>query len=286
MNWPLKAQPNWPESWRLSHLYDTLELGVSLVPGRRGYGSAWRNRQRRTIELIRSVAAPPARILDVAAAQGNLSLRLAEMGYHVSWNDLRSELADYVRLKWERGKVDYFPGNAFEVRFPYLFDVVVATEIIEHVAHPDQFLSQLRSLVKPGGHLVLTTPNGEYFLNRLPRFSECPDPSKYEAMQFKPNSDGHIFLLHRDELAPLASQAGLSLLTCRVYNNSLTCGHRKTEGLLGILPKRWVEALEHWTSSFQGRRAGRWHSQLAMLMRRPDGVEHESAGTSVVADVG
>lgn len=27
MNWPLSLQPGWPESWRLSHLYDELELG-------------------------------------------------------------------------------------------------------------------------------------------------------------------------------------------------------------------------------------------------------------------
>jgi 2-polyprenyl-3-methyl-5-hydroxy-6-metoxy-1,4-benzoquinol methylase len=269
MNWPLSFQPDWPESWRLSHLYDELELGTSLVPDRRGYGHAWRNRQRRTVEMVESVAQPPARILDVAAAQGNLSLRLAEMGYDVTWNDLRAELADYVRLKWEKGKITYTPGNAFEVRFPHLFDVVVATEIIEHVAHPDQFLAQMAALVRPGGHLVLTTPNGEYFLNDLPRFTDCPDPSLYEAQQFQPNSDGHIFLLHRDEVATIAAQAKLELLSCQVFNNLLSCGHRKTEKLLAVLPPDWVNAFEGNTSRYQGRLAGRWHSQLAMLLRRP-----------------
>lgn len=271
MNWPFTANPSWPESWRLSHLYDELELGTTLIPGRRGYGYAWRNRQHRTVKLIESVARAPASVLDVAAAQGNLSLRLAEMGYVVTWNDLRAELADYVRLKWEKGKITYLPGNAFEVHFPELFDVVVATEIIEHVAHPDQFLAQMAALVKPGGHLVLTTPNGEYFLNHLPRFSDCPDPSLYEAQQFQPNSDGHIFLLHRDEVTALAAQAGLELLSCQVFNNPLSCGHRKTEKLLTVLPSSWVQAIERGSSRFQGRLAGRWHSQLAMLLRRPEG---------------
>jgi 2-polyprenyl-3-methyl-5-hydroxy-6-metoxy-1,4-benzoquinol methylase len=270
MNWPLQLDPTWPPSWQLSHLYDTLELGRDLVPNRRGYGQAWRNRQRRTVELVQAVAEPGARILDVAAAQGNMTLRLAEMGYEVTWNDLRADLADYVRLKWEKGNVCYVPGNVFEVSFPHLFDVVVATEIIEHVAHPDQFLAQLATLVRPGGHLVLTTPNGEYFLNRLPKFSECPDPSQFESMQFKPNSDGHIFLLHRSEVVDLAKEAGLEFLACRVFNNPLTCGHRKTERLLRLLPAAWVRALEQRSSRWQGPRGRRYHSHLDMLLRRPD----------------
>lgn len=276
MNWPLKVEPQWPESWKLSHEYDCLELGSRLVPGRRGYGYAWRNRQRATLELIASVARPPARILDVAAAQGNLALHLAERGYQVTWNDLRADLVPYVQLKWEKGDITYCPGNVFEVTFPHLFDVVVATEIIEHVAHPDQFLSQLAGLVKPGGHLVMTTPNGEYFLNHLPRFSDCPDPSQYEAMQFQPNSDGHIFLLHRSEVEDLAKRAGVELLSCRVFNNPLTCGHRKTEWLLRCLPSNWIKAFEHWTSQFQGKRSAALHYHLAILLRRPESVGETS----------
>lgn len=268
MKLPEHPDPAWPESWRLSHLYDLLELGAHPVPGRRGYGYAWRNRLGKTLELIQSVARPPARVLDVAAAQGNLTLKLAELGYDVTWNDLRIELADYVRLKWEKGDVTYAGGDVFELQFPFLFDVIVATEIIEHVAHPDQFLAQMAGLVKPGGHLVLTTPNGGYFLNHLPKFSDCADPSQFEAMQFKPNSDGHIFLLHQDEVMQLADKAGLDVVCCDFLSNPLTCGHRKTEMLLKFLPASWVRRVETWTSMSKGRWASRYHFLLAILLRR------------------
>jgi hypothetical protein len=51
------------------------------------------------------------------------------------------------------------------------FDAVLATEVIEHVAHPDEFLRQLA-----GGVLIVTTPNGAYFRNKLPRFSGSRTP--------------------------------------------------------------------------------------------------------------
>src|SRR3954463_6739115 len=120
------VEAHWPESWRLSHHYDAMEAyGDDRLS--RGYTAAYRVRQCHTIELVRRAAAPGARVLDVAAAQGNFTLTLAELGYAVTWNDLRAELADYVRLKWERGTVHYAPGNAFGLSFRDEFDVVLAT---------------------------------------------------------------------------------------------------------------------------------------------------------------
>ena len=54
------------------------------------------------------------------------------------------------------------------------------------------------TIEKPGGVVVLSTPNGGYFLNNLPHFSDCPDPAIFESKQFSPDSDGHIFLLYED----------------------------------------------------------------------------------------
>ncbi len=152
---------SWPDSWKYSYPYDLEEVyGESK---NLGYTYAYSNRRRHALRLVTEVVAPGARILDIAAAQGNFSLALAEMGYKVTWNDLRGELADYVRLKHERGDVEFAPGNAFDLTFPVLFDAVLITEVIEHVAHPDQFLANTARLVRPGGHIVMTTPNGAHF---------------------------------------------------------------------------------------------------------------------------
>jgi 2-polyprenyl-3-methyl-5-hydroxy-6-metoxy-1,4-benzoquinol methylase len=235
-------QPNWPESWKYSYPYDLEEVYGEIK--NLGYAYAYDNRRRQTLRLLAKVLKPGARILDVAAAQGNFSLALAEMGYEVTWNDLQVELADYVRLKHEYGMVYFAPGNVFELNFSTLFDAVLITEIIEHVAHPDEFLAKIARLVKPGGHIVMTTPNGAYIRNKLPKFSDCPDPRIYESVQFKPNSDGHIFLLHPEEVQTLALRAGLEVEEIALFTNPLTNGHMKMEHLLQVLPIGVVKGIE------------------------------------------
>lgn len=239
----ISPSENWPRSWLESYEYDRQEIYGE--PIHYGYTYAYQNRLTQTLEMVRKVVAPPASIFDLAAAQGNYSLYLAEAGYDVTWNDLREELIGYVKLKHSHGTIRYQPGNVFELpAVQRLYDLILTTEIIEHVAHPDEFLQQVASFVKPGGFIVMTTPNGEYLRNRLPKFSNCPDPYVFESVQFKPNADGHIFLLHQDEVYGLAKKSGLVLREFRFFTTPLTNGHMKTEYLLRVLPRFTVEWLE------------------------------------------
>lgn len=50
------------------------------------------------------------------------------------------------------GGVDRLPAEA-------MFDCLIATQVIEHVYNPPVFLRQLRDHTKPGGHVVIATPD-------------------------------------------------------------------------------------------------------------------------------
>jgi 2-polyprenyl-3-methyl-5-hydroxy-6-metoxy-1,4-benzoquinol methylase len=266
----IQPESSWPDSWRKSYDYDLQEIYGHV--SNRGYFYAYDNRRRQAIALLSEALAPAAQILDIGAAQGNFSLQLAEMGFEVTWNDLRGELAEYVRLKHQHGTLHFAVGNAFELQFPQPFDAVLITEIIEHVAHPDDFLAKVAALLRPGGYVVMTTPNGGYFRNRLPRFSDCLDPSVYEAVQFKPDSDGHIFLLHVDEVRRLAASVGLRVDRLRLFTNSLTNGHVKLGRALNMLPRSLVERIERLTQRLPPSITQRLMVQMAVRLQKPAGI--------------
>jgi 2-polyprenyl-3-methyl-5-hydroxy-6-metoxy-1,4-benzoquinol methylase len=247
----VSIQDAWPASWKRSYYYDLEEVYDEV--SQRGYAYAYENRRNITLRLLTDVLPKGARILDVAAGQGNFSLSLAELGYDVTWNDLRGDLAEYVRLKHEFGKITFAPGNAFELDYSGQFDAVLITEVIEHVAHPDDLLTKTAEFVKPGGYIVMTTPNGAYIGNTLPKFSECADPSVYEKLQYMPDSDGHIFLLHPDEVKALGTRAGLQLDKFLLFTNPLTCGWFKMGILLKSLPRTMVDYLEETTQRLPQR---------------------------------
>ena len=259
--------PEWPESWELSYAYDLLEIYNAKTS--LGYAYAYEKRFTTTIGLIESALPPGSSIIDIAAAQGNFSLALAEHGYKVLWNDLRGELADYVKLKYEKGDIEFLAGNAFDLNLGEQFDCVLISEVIEHVAHPDQFLANAAAIAKPGGIVVMSTPNGCYFRNNLPKFSECPDPSIFESQQFKPNSDGHIFLLWPDEIQWLSAQSGLTIESIVYHTNPLTAGHVKLERALRVLPKRSVRFLENATALLPFSIRTRVTTGSVTLFRKP-----------------
>jgi 2-polyprenyl-6-hydroxyphenyl methylase/3-demethylubiquinone-9 3-methyltransferase len=259
--------PAWPESWRAAHPYDEMEMHGSRAC--KGYSCAYSMRWKNTMELIQDVTPAGGRVLDIAAAQGNFSLSLAEKGYDVTWNDLRDELAGYVKLKWESGRIEFAPGNVFDLGLGADFDTVLIAEVIEHTAHPDDFLMKTAKFVKPGGHVVLTTPNGGYFLNRLPKYSSCRNPEQFEPQQFRPNSDGHIFLLHEDEIELLAAKAGLKIRDVRLFTNPLTAGHLKSELLLKFLPGVIIAAFEKATGASPGILRRKVCTGMAVLLQKP-----------------
>lgn len=260
---------DWPQSWLMSHAFDELELAhePALSPDP-GYVRAYRQRVAQALELVDDHALPGAAVLDVAAAQGNLTISLAMRGYRVTWNDLRAELAGYVRLKLGAQQVNFCPGNVFELDVGP-FDVVLAAEVIEHVAHPDGFLERLGELIRPGGHVVITTPNGRFLRNPLPRFSDFADPSVFEAGQFKPDADGHIFLLHPDELEPLGRAAGLELVRVSQSTSVLVRGWMGTGALTRRLPEPLIAALDGAVVRGPAAVRDRLTTQLAAVFRRP-----------------
>jgi len=61
-----------------------------------------------------------------------------------------------------RGEYDIVCGDAQSIDLGRTFDCIVAGEIIEHLENPGLFLANMRRHLRPGGTLVMSTPNPFY----------------------------------------------------------------------------------------------------------------------------
>jgi len=115
------------------------------------------NRARQQ-ELLRALAhrTRGRKLLDVGCGDGQLIETALSEGWNATGIDL-SESA--IRICRQRGlsasKTDFFDGS-FDAR---RFDVIIMSELIEHVPSPQRFLKRAADLLEPGGILYLTTPN-------------------------------------------------------------------------------------------------------------------------------
>jgi 2-polyprenyl-3-methyl-5-hydroxy-6-metoxy-1,4-benzoquinol methylase len=117
-------------------------------------------------ERLLALAGSPQRVLDVGTSSGYLARRLAAAGSTVVGIDVDEEAAAEAREVCEQVLV----GDVETMELPFAeesFDVVLCGDLIEHLRDPERFLTRIRTLIRPGGRLVLTTPNVANWSMRL-----------------------------------------------------------------------------------------------------------------------
>jgi 2-polyprenyl-3-methyl-5-hydroxy-6-metoxy-1,4-benzoquinol methylase len=180
-----------------------------------------------------------ARVAEMGAAQGNMSLLLAEKGVRVTAVDLNPIFLEYSKMKHERGDVTWVLSNIQDFKPSEPFDAVILGEVIEHCAWPERIVAQVLGFVKPGGILIVTTPNGGRLFNRLRNLSSFDTDEKRKALekrQFGPDGEDHLFLLTLPEMRSLAPPEVTVIETG--YLGGTLVFNRMTHHLFRILPVR------------------------------------------------
>lgn len=117
-------------------------------------------------------------ILEVGCGSGWFCPQLARYGC-VTGTDLSDEVL--ARAQKRVPEVNFVAGDFMELDFePGTFDVLVALEVLSHIADQPAFVSKLASLLRPGGHLMLATQNR--FV--LERFNDIPPPGAGQLRQW------------------------------------------------------------------------------------------------------
>src|SRR5215213_1660975 len=103
-------------------------------------------------------------ICDVGCGNGHIAGRLASLGYRVTGIDASRSGISIARRTYPNVKFVQALLNQHTVASNH-FDLVVSSDMIEHLYRPSDLLEAAFSLVKPGGHVLIGTPYHGYVKN-------------------------------------------------------------------------------------------------------------------------
>lgn len=140
-------------------------LARHLVP-------AFLERQRRTARFVLDLLqplAPGSRLLDFGCGEGVLVHEARRLGWNTIGLDLNQGLVEAANAHW--GFAALVPGSLDEFlrSRPDPFDVIVTSQVFEHLQQPVEVGRQLVSLLKPSGLLYIDVPNVQQLGERLAR---------------------------------------------------------------------------------------------------------------------
>ena len=137
------------------------------------------------------------RILEIGSGLGYLTYALNKAGYHTTGIDISSSAIEKAISTYGAGH--YLQADLFAYAQANIeqYDVVILTEVIEHLSDPYPFLRAGLSLLAPGGELLITTPNNAAYASDVVWEVEGPPV--------------HLWWLSTHSFTAMANKIGCSL---------------------------------------------------------------------------
>jgi 2-polyprenyl-3-methyl-5-hydroxy-6-metoxy-1,4-benzoquinol methylase len=133
--------------------------------------------QRRLAD-VEALRSPPGDLLDAGCGTGAFLALARER----RWRVTGTELSAYACRAADAQGIRAIQGEVWEAQLPAAsFDVVTCWHVIEHVSDPKRVVQEFYRVLKPGGRLLLATPNVEDYIFRAAyRLARGRRPPLYE----------------------------------------------------------------------------------------------------------
>jgi len=148
---------------------------------------------------------PGTRVLDVGCGNGFTCGEFLGRGCHVVGVDLSDSGIDLARKAHPSGRFEVLAADdgILERLREEPFDLVVSTEVVEHLYDPRNYVRGCYAALKPGGRFICTTPYHGYLKNLVLALT-----NKWDSHANPLWDGGHIKLWSRRTITQLLAEAG------------------------------------------------------------------------------
>ena len=116
------------------------------------------------LDIVSSLGIKGGKLLDVGSATGFFMNIAKNRGFQV----YGVELSDFAAKMGRKKGLNIITGDLEGAHFPDgYFDVVTMYDVLEHIFLPKIILSEVRRILRPGGLLVINTPDAESFVAKM-----------------------------------------------------------------------------------------------------------------------
>lgn len=113
-------------------------------------------------DAVREKIGENGRVLDVGCGNGIISLHLGKSGFDVTGIDVSEKTIEIAKKNNPFSNVQFKVQSAEDlVASGEKFDVIVCSEVLEHLSNPGSLLSVLSQSLDDHGILIVTVPNGK-----------------------------------------------------------------------------------------------------------------------------
>lgn len=119
-------------------------------------------RLARVAMLVLSILAPQAagrRVLDFGCGEGTFVATAADAGWEAVGTDLNAGLVEEANRHWGFDRLHAGSLEEFVATRPAPFDVIVSSQVFEHLQQPVETGRQLVELLRSGGLIYIDVPN-------------------------------------------------------------------------------------------------------------------------------
>lgn len=107
-------------------------------------------------------------ILDVACGEGVITAQIKNKFVDADLYGIDYSITAIEAASGRYGDIEFAVGDAYRLPYePESFDVVLLNNIWEHVPDPLRLLEGIKRILKPGGHVIISTPSRYRFRNMV-----------------------------------------------------------------------------------------------------------------------